>query len=186
MSLDLALNALTDLDSEINGRAAVPEPRPVSARALVESAVERWRTPAARAARTLELRWHAGTATVMADPRRVAQILDNLLANAIEHGGLRLVVSASVHGSVLRVVVADSGGLGVRRLASDPRRGHGLAIAARLAAANGGRLTLEQGPGGTIAGIELPLAPTPLFGAARRHASGAASGSIAGAGPFSP
>ena len=47
-SLDLALLALADLDQEINGGEANLARRPVSGRALVEAAVERWRGTAPR------------------------------------------------------------------------------------------------------------------------------------------
>ena len=72
-----------------------PGRRPVAAWPLVRGAVERWRGVAARRERSLALEWEAGQAIVMADPARLAQALDNLLANAIEHGALRVVVRCS-------------------------------------------------------------------------------------------
>ena len=105
---ELALAALDDLDHEINGSPRSLAPRPVACRALVESAVERWRGPAAQARRSLELRWRAGAAMVMADPCRVSQALDNLLANAIEHGGLRVRVEAAIGARRVRISVSNT------------------------------------------------------------------------------
>jgi signal transduction histidine kinase len=158
-SLDLATVALADLDREVNGGSPEVRMRPVSCRALVEGAVERWRGPAARARRSLQLRWAAGDSQVVADPARVAQALDNLLANALEHGGLRVLVEATRGERGIRVAIADSGAAARRTdHPADPRRGHGLRVAAEVAAAHGGRLLVERGDGGTIAVLELPLA----------------------------
>ena len=180
-SLELALVALADLDAQVNGTGSRLRLRPVSARAVVEASVERWRAPAARAGRTLELRWRAGSASLMADPARAAQLLDNLLSNCIEHGGLRLFVTASARGGRLHVTIADSGRLAPSHVRS-PRHGpagHGLAVAAAIAAAHGGSLSVEASGGGTIARVELPLAPQPLASAAppevARNGTGARS-----------
>ena len=160
-SVDLALVALADLDSAINGMAPELRPRPVSCRALVEACVERWRAPAARASRSLQLRWRAGAPLVMADPPRIAQALDNLLANAVEHGGPRIVVDARLGRHGVEVVVADTGArMPRRRMGRDPRRGHGLRVAAEVAAAHGGRLLVRRAASGTVAVLQLPLAAT--------------------------
>jgi signal transduction histidine kinase len=173
-SLDLALAALTQLDEEINGGGSSPAVRPVSGRALVESAVERWRGPAAASGHTLELSWRAGRATVLADPAHVAQALDNLISNSLEHGGLRVAVSASICVGGLRVEVAGDPPAARARSwrRRDARRGHGLAVAARVAASHGGRFRLRLGEEGVVAVLELPLAASPLA-AARRIDAGA-------------
>lgn len=159
-SLDLALAALDDLDGAVNGSPPPIRPRPVVGRALVAGAIERWRGPAARAGRSLALEWRAGAAILLVDPARVAQALDNLLANAIEHGGLRVRVDGSISAVGVRIVVASEGASNVRR-SRDPRRGHGLAVVRRVAAAHGGRFALGTGPSGVVAALELPLAPMP-------------------------
>jgi signal transduction histidine kinase len=157
--LDLATAALADLDREINGALPQVRMRPISCRALVEGAVERWRGPAARARRSLQLRWSAGSPQVIADPTRVAQALDNLLANALEHGGLTVLVEATLGERGVRVAVTDSGNEAAPVPRRDPRRGHGLAVAKEVAATHGGRLLVERGVRGTVAVLELPLAP---------------------------
>ena len=165
-TLELALSALADLDRELNGSTPSLRPVRVPARVLAEAALERWRVPAARSGRALELRWEAGAAAVRADPTRTAQALDNLLANAIEHGGLLITLRATIHGGRVRLSVADTGGARSRRSrgllgessAGGRRRGHGLAIASAIAAAHGGRLLAERNGAGVTASLELPLA----------------------------
>ena len=162
---ELALAALDDLDREINGCARPLALRPVACRALVESAVERWRGRAAEARRSLELRWRAGAAMAMADPCRVAQALDNLLANAIEHGGLRVLVETTIGPRGVRISVSNTASgtsdRGEGRV-RDPRRGHGLRVVASIAAAHGGRFVVHRPAGGWVAILELPLAGLPL------------------------
>jgi two-component system, OmpR family, sensor histidine kinase BaeS len=160
--IDLALAALDDLDGAVNGSERSIRPRPVACRALVAGAVERWRAPAARAGRSLVLEWRAGAAIVDADPARVAQALDNLIANALEHGGLRVRVETSISAAGVRIVVANDGAA-ARPRPRDLRRGHGLEVVRRTAAAHGGRFALRA-DGCTVAAVlELPLAPMPAL-----------------------
>jgi two-component system sensor histidine kinase TctE len=96
----------------------------------------------------------------MADPDRLAQALDNLICNAIHHGGLRVSVDASLYSRGVRVCVVDSGGPhrdpGRR---GDPRHGHGLRVVSTVAAEHGGRFLVRSSPAGTRAILELPFAP---------------------------
>jgi signal transduction histidine kinase len=173
----LALAALDDLDREINGCARPLAMRPVACRALVESAVERWRGRAAAARRSLELHWRAGGAMAMADPCQVAQALDNLLANAIEHGGLRVWVEATIGARGVRISVSNTAprasDRGEGRTRRAPRRGHGLRVVALIAAAHGGRFLVERPAGGWAAILELPLADVPVSVAETALAAGA-------------
>jgi histidine kinase/DNA gyrase B/HSP90-like ATPase len=161
----LALAALDDLDHEINGSPRSLIRRPVACRALVESAVERWRAPAANARRSLELRWRAGAAVALVDPRRVAQALDNLIANAIEHGGLRVRVEVTVGASRVRITVSNAALRALEDVRRDVRHGHGLRVVASVAAAHGGRFGVQRPAGAWVAIFELPLAPTPVTAA---------------------
>ena len=156
----VALTALRDLDREINGGERRLELRPVDCRAIVQPAVERWAGIAAATRRTLTLRWRAGAASVLADPDRFAQALDNLIDNALRHGGLRVHVDADLCAAGVRITVRDTGGSAapVRR-PRDGRHGHGLAIVSRVAAEHGGRFRMLQTPAGAAATLELPLAP---------------------------
>ena len=170
---ELALAALEDLDHEINGSSRSPARRPVACRALVESAVERWRGAAAEACRSLELRWRAGAAVALVDPRRVAQALDNLIANGIEHGGLRV-----TRGGHCRPRAGCGSRSRTRRSECPPtarrdvRRGHGLQVVASVAAAHGGRFGVHHPAGAWVAVLELPLAPTPVPAARNGRAAG--------------
>jgi len=168
-SVQLAASALERLDREINGGAAASVRTIVVVRPLLESSLARWRSQATLSGATLELRWRAGEALLGGDRHGLAQALDNLIVNAIEHGGPRVAVEVSRIGSRLRVVVADSGradaarqrgarGLAAaRRLAGRRRRGHGLRVVRRTAAAHGGSFELCRSARGAEAALELPL-----------------------------
>jgi signal transduction histidine kinase len=97
------------------------------------------------------------------------QILDNLLANALDAvpSGGHVSVSAAVTGQGARVTVADDGpGMSrpqqeaaFRRFASTspPGAGLGLAIVHRLVTSNGGSATLSDTPGGGLTvTVDLP------------------------------
>jgi two-component system OmpR family sensor kinase len=162
-ALRVALTALDDLDREINGGERRIELRPVDCRALVQPAVERWAGVAAATRRALTLQWRAGAASVLADPDRVAQALDNLIDNALRHGGLRVYVDAELCAGGVRITVRDTGGVvtPIRR-PRDARHGHGLAVVSRVAAEHGGRFRMLQTAAGASATLELPLAPTAI------------------------
>lgn len=177
--LRVAISALDDLDREINGSTRRVDLRPVDCRALVQPAVERWSGVAAAARRSLVLRWRAGSASVLADPERVAQALDNLIDNALRHGGIRVTVDADVCAGGVRITVRDTGGA-TQPLARarDPRHGHGLAIVSRVAAEHGGCFRMLRTPAGATATLELPLAPRALP-VAKEGLDSAASGPAA-------
>lgn len=175
--LELAVAALDDLDRELNGSEPPPRLRPLECRRCVESALGRWRVAAGRAGSKIELRWHARHATVLADSRRLAQALDNLIVNALEHGSPPIRVEGSVAGSRVRITVLDgggpvspappNGGVGgaagrlqgwLRRRRTAGRRGHGLEVVTRIAREHGGRLEMRSAGRGTAVMLDLPLA----------------------------
>jgi signal transduction histidine kinase len=164
----MAAAALTRLEREINGQPVSVARAPVLARPLAEAALRRWRERASGAGATLELRWDAGGAVIDADRQGISEALDNLIDNAIEHGGPRIAVEAARFADVLSLAVVDAGA--VARPAAEPsadlfarisgrrRHGHGLRRVRRTAAAHGGRFDLHRGESGTTAVLELPLA----------------------------
>jgi len=157
--LELALDALDDLDRAINGGDPPLRLRPVACRPWVEGSLGRWRVAAGRSGSPVELRWRAGSATVLADPRRLAQALDNLIVNAIEHGGPPIRVDAGLSDGHVRIAVVDGGGGEPEpRRPARGRRGHGLEVVGRVAAQHGGRFMVRRGERGTVAALELPLA----------------------------
>jgi len=166
--LQLAVAALTHLDREINGEAA-EERRLVSAHELAGGAVGRWRTQARHGGGSLVLRWRAGRAPILGDPVRISQALDNLIANALEHGGPNVTVEARRAAGKLRISVADDGRAARPRseasswaeFLSPPgssRRGHGLEVVHSVAVAHRGRFALRRSDSGSVAMLELPLA----------------------------
>ncbi len=105
------------------------------------------------------------------DPTRVRQVLDNLITNAVVHGGGGVAVSVSVRvDDALRIEVSDDGpGIASDDLESvfeagirlDPQRpgaGIGLALARALVEGHRGRLTVASALGvGTTFTISVPL-----------------------------
>jgi signal transduction histidine kinase len=109
--------------------------------------------------------------SMLADPQRLRQALDNLVTNAVVHSppGERVVVTARSGDREVMIAVADSGeGIpaneqarifepGVRLATDRPGSGLGLAIARSIAEAHGGTLTVESIPGeGATFTLSLP------------------------------
>lgn len=158
--VELALHALRDLDREINGGDRRLTKRTIEARELVDSAAVRWRGRAARSSRPLRVRWLCGPALVEGDPLRLSQALDNLIANALQHGHGPVTLIATEAGDAIRISVRDGGPARppLRPRGTDPRRGHGLRLAGRVAAGHGGSLELRRTGAGTVAALRLPVA----------------------------
>jgi signal transduction histidine kinase len=168
-SVELAGAALERLDRELNGSGTGESREAVRMRPLVEGAVARWQARARLGGGTLQLGWWAGEALVEGERHALSQAMDNLIVNALEHGGPAVTVEARRHGSRLRLLVADSGRASrpparrgtpadvVSRLAGRRRRGHGLAVVRRTAGAHGGRFSLRRSESGSLALLELSL-----------------------------
>jgi signal transduction histidine kinase len=117
--------------------------------------------------------------SVQSDPDRVAQVLRNLLVNALRHTppGGSVTVTAAATDRALEIAVADTGeGISAEDLPhvferfwrADPSRsrddrlaggtGLGLSVAQSLVEAQGGRIWAESTPGeGTVFRFTLPL-----------------------------
>jgi two-component system, OmpR family, sensor histidine kinase MtrB len=173
--LELALDALAGLDRQVNGGAARRRSEVVDPAALAREAVGRWRAAAALSGRRIGFYWAAPRARLECDPLALSRALDNLLANALEHGHGEIRVEGSERAGRLRIVVADGADAG-RAVpparapqASIPppgrargvRRGHGLRIVADVAAEHGGRFAACAHAAGASAVLELPLAAGP-------------------------
>lgn len=166
-SMDLAAAALERLDREINGGPLEPSVAAIDARSLTQAAVGRWQARVRLGDGSLELRWNAGAALVRGDRRALAQALDNLIVNAIEHGGPSIVVSARRRERWLRIAVVDSGrdsrsrrvdpATMLARISGRRRRGHGLSVVRRVALRHDGRFVLQRSGRGCTAVLELPL-----------------------------
>jgi signal transduction histidine kinase len=169
-SVRLAAAALERLDREVNGGGLARPSEEVEVRPVLEAAVRRWKARACLGGGSLHLRWRAGRATVIGDRVALAQALDNLIVNAIEHGGPAISVDARPYKGRLRIVIADSGRASrpaarrgtpadvIARLSGHRRRGHGLAVVRQVTAAHEGRFALRRSERGSLALLELPLA----------------------------
>jgi signal transduction histidine kinase len=180
-SLALVSSALADLDREINREPAIrlSPVRPTapttaagapdaSCLSIVRAAEARWRHRAEVAGGSMDLRWRAGRDFHVGAPERIAQALDNLIDNAVEHGGGRVTVDVSRGERGVRIAVCDRGAgpdakprspaSVLARLTGRRRRGHGLAVVREVAAATGGRFILRPSPWGTRAVLEVPVA----------------------------
>lgn len=107
-------------------------------------------------------------ATVLGDPLLTGRVLDNLLDNALRHGGEHVEIALEATPELVRVAVSDDGP-GVPETIRDrvferfsregaPATGFGLglAIARALAEAQGGRLWLDEGAKGARFVVEFP------------------------------
>ena len=191
--VEMAAAALAALEREINGRREVPFTAVVALRPVLEAARRRWRGQAAMRGGGLALRWDAGEAAVEGNRLELAAALDNLIANALEHGGGQVELAADLAGDRVCLAVVDSGnGAGRRarqreaalkgrdtrrrrelraplgRFSGRARHGHGLRLVRRTAARHGGAFALHKGERGTSAVLELPLAaPVRMSGGVR-------------------
>jgi two-component system OmpR family sensor kinase len=167
-SVQLAATALERLEREINGEAVGVVRAPIFVEPLLDSAVSRWQSRAARSGSSLILRWRAGEATVDGNRCEIAQALDNLIVNAIEHGGPEIAVDARTRCGRLCILVVDSGRGSrpasrrgpaelITRLSGRRLHGHGLRIVRRTAAGHGGDFRLHSCEQKTSAVLVLPL-----------------------------
>jgi signal transduction histidine kinase len=157
--LELVSAAVDELDRTVNGGGPRRSLRRFCCRELLLASLERWR-PAAAGAGGFKVFWDAGPALVEGDPVGMSQAFDNLIANALEHGGPPLVITGAKVAGKLRVTVANGramNGKGPERN-GDPRHGHGTAVVSKVASAHRGRFALCRTGGGCVAALELPLA----------------------------
>ena len=153
------------------------EKRPLDVGDLLRDAQVNFGPQAADRGVTLALDLPTELPRVMADWRRVAQILGNLLTNALRHtpeGGCVTLAAEPSEGAVT-VTVADTGA-GIppddlpyvferfwrgdkARMRASGRTGLGLAIAKHLVEAHGGEIGVESAPGkGATFRFALPVA----------------------------
>jgi signal transduction histidine kinase len=160
--LNRMIGDLMDL-SRLDARRLELSRQPVDLGDLVADAIERFRLEASE--RVVDMRVTGEVHPVSADPDRIAQVLENLLGNALKYSTPGSPIAVTVHGGEREVTIAViNEGRGIapeeipslfRRFqrAADAKRakikgiGLGLYITHELVEAHGGRLTVESVPG---------------------------------------
>ncbi len=164
-----AIAAVGNLDRELNGGPpAGRRSELVATRLMADGCVRRWRSRAALSGARIELLWGGPDALVRGDGVALAAALENLIVNAIEHGGPEIEVSGRAVADRVRIVVKDSGAEArpagkpdspvetLARLSGRGSHGHGLAVAEQVARDHGGRLETVFSGGGSEVTLLLP------------------------------
>jgi PAS domain S-box-containing protein len=173
--MDTLIQDLLDVTRLERGQLRLSR-RPESIAPLLATTADLLAPLAAARGVTLETEIEAGLPQVLIDPDRIAQVLSNLVGNAIkftqEGGDVRLLAARDLEG--VRVTVRDTGvGIAADDLAFVFDRfwqskrtdrsgaGLGLAIAHAIVRAHSGTLWLESEMGkGTVAQFTLPAVPS--------------------------
>jgi signal transduction histidine kinase len=149
--------------------------RPVAPAAMLDRAVAAYRHRAEQSSITLSAHDEAGTVTVDVDEERMAQVLGNLVGNALRHtpGGGHVTLSATTRADWVELAVSDDGeGISpddlprvfdrfyradAARQGTDGETGLGLAIARSIVVAHGGTIAVASEEGrGTEVVVTLP------------------------------
>jgi two-component system sensor histidine kinase KdpD len=148
--------------------------RNVSADEMVEDALLRAEPLLAR--RRVDVTIASGLPALRVDPRLISQVIFTLVENAAKYSGAGAGIAVTVQqreNSVCFAVNDDGPGIAPElraqvfekffRSGPQPGLGMGLAIARGIVQAHGGKIWIENGPGGkgTSVQFQLPLAPLP-------------------------
>jgi two-component system, OmpR family, sensor kinase len=164
--VDRLTSLVSDLLVLARGSSVQEAGAEVDLAAAARDAAERWSGPAAQAGKRLTVDAEAA-APAWTSPGDVAQILDNLIENALRYSGegRMVAISAARSDGGAALVVADDGpGIGAAERerifdrfyrgdvgrAAGPGTGLGLAVVSELAGRWGGRVRLLDGPGTRI------------------------------------
>jgi PAS domain S-box-containing protein len=174
--MDRLVQDLLDVTRMDSGHLTV-EQECISAQKVISDSLETEKTLLASASLELELQVAPNLPCVNADRHRLAQILENLIGNAIKftRPGGRITVGAMPDAGDVLFWIKDTGiGIAAEHLPhlfdrfwqvsrEDRRRGLGLglSIVKGLVEAHGGRIWVESAPGeGTTVFFTLPVAPS--------------------------
>ncbi|HET7476613.1 MAG TPA: HAMP domain-containing sensor histidine kinase [Dermatophilaceae bacterium] len=167
--LERLVGDLLDL-AKLDARAFSLHLEAVDVGEVVTRTTEGFRPAAASAGLSLEVDG-AGGLVASADPERLAQIVANLVENALKFATATITVSATAgEGGVVVAVTDDGPGMDAedlphvfdrlyqtrRPVARQAGSGLGLAIVAELAAAMGARVEARSRPGATRMEVRLP------------------------------
>ena len=165
---DRALLVARDLET---ARGALPvrsvqRPELVDLHEVAGRVVDAWNMSMS-GGQQVALDWSAGATHVHGYAMRLTQALDNLVANAVEHGRGPVTVTGRMSGSHVSVCVLDRGAglvgplFDVRPRSWQARRGHGLVVARHAVELHGGTLRRVRGPSGSGIEVRLPAAAGP-------------------------
>lgn len=168
-----AIRALGDLDRQLNGLPGVGGTRELLAcRLMVDACVRRWQSRARLGGAEVRLRWAGPDALIRGDGTAISGAVENLILNAIEHGGPSITVNGLTVGRWVKVEVIDNGRSRGRSCESDGlrrplggavnrrRHGHGLDLVRQVAEEHDGRLEVELSSEGSKAVLTLPASPS--------------------------
>ncbi|MGK2933129.1 MAG: sensor histidine kinase [Solirubrobacterales bacterium] len=170
-----AIRALADLDRQLNGLPGSKGNRELLAcRLMVDACVRRWQSRARLGGSEVNLRWAGPDALIRGDGTAISGAVENLILNAIEHGGPSITVNGLAVGRWVKVEVIDSGRPSRRLCDADgPRRhlpggdrrhGHGLDLVRQIAQDHDGRLDVELSGDGSKAVLTLPASSSAQAG----------------------
>jgi PAS domain S-box-containing protein len=161
LRLERLLVDLLDIDRLRHGLVTANR-RSTDVALLVRRIAETYAEPAT------SLRFQLEPVTAMVDGPKIERVVDNLIANAVRHGGpaAPITVRLLAHGDDLLLSVEDEGpgvpdelkqgifeifNRGTKVMSSEGGTGIGLALVARFAALHGGRAWVEDIPAGGAA-----------------------------------
>src|ERR1700744_5937930 len=130
-ALEMAAAALLRLELEINGGRAEAARATIAVRPLLEATARRWRGQALLRGGSLVGCWRAAEAAVAGDRLELAAALDNLVANALEHGGSRIELTADLFDGRICLAVVDSRPRAGRRGPGGPAGGRRRGVVGR-------------------------------------------------------
>lgn len=174
LQVERARLALDDLDSRLERkRDERDKAELVDINALVLNSTRAWSQLAPCYGARLRASWRVGQVRVRGHAGRLAQALDNVIANALEHGGGDVLVESELVRNRIRIAVADAGeGVAptarVREAPPRSKRGHGLAITRNAVREHGGQLLFERRGRCAAVVIELPVVELDAAAPARR------------------
>ena len=171
--LDAALGEVARLSRLVDGLLALARtdtassrPEPVALEGLVRERIDAWSPLAGEQGVEIVARVE-GQPTVLVTPGRLEQVLDNLIANALEvsPAGSAMSIAAGRVGGTVELRVSDAGpGMTPEQRArafdrfwsgraGEGGTGLGLAIVQRLVESDGGEVELREAPGGGLEAI---------------------------------